>query len=249
MIRAEYKNRSLALVNDASLRSTFGDRSPGTFNRIVNIIRAALNLAHAAEWIEAVPKFKRRKVVEKRARFLSTAEWETLRAELPEHVRVMATFAIATGLRWQNVSLLQWDQVNIAKQVAWVHADEIKDRETLSVPLSKVAIEVLVGQKGKDAVWVFPYNGAPVGSCKTAWGKAVKRAGLDGFRWHDLRHTWASWHVQNGTPLAVLQELGGWSGPQMVARYAHLARGFAAQWADNSGHGFGHVPEKLAANG
>lgn len=47
-------------------------------------------------------------------------------------------------------------------------------------------------------------------------------------RWHDLRHTWASWHVQNGTPLNVLQELGGWESPQMVRRYAHFSAGHLA---------------------
>jgi integrase len=58
---------------------------------------------------------------------------------------------------------------------------------------------------------------------KAAWHKALKRAGIDNFRWHDLRHTWASWHVQSGTPLHVLQELGGWQTAEMVQRYAHLA--------------------------
>lgn len=42
-------------------------------------------------------------------------------------------------------------------------------------------------------------------------------------RWHDLRHTWASWHVQNGTPLHELQQLGGWSNYETVLRYAHLS--------------------------
>jgi integrase len=61
----------------------------------------------------------------------------------------------------------------------------------------------------------------------------LKRTGIENFRWHDLRHTWASWHVQQGTPLHVLQELGGWSGQEMVQRYAHLSAqhlaGYAAQ--------------------
>jgi integrase len=56
-----------------------------------------------------------------------------------------------------------------------------------------------------------------------AWYAALDRAGIADFRWHDLRHTWASWHVQNGTPLLALQELGGWQSSEMVRRYAHLA--------------------------
>jgi integrase len=63
-----------------------------------------------------------------------------------------------------------------------------------------------------------------------AWYKALKRAGIEKFHWHDLRHTWASWHVQNGTPLHVLQELGGWETPAMVRRYAHLATGHLAAY-------------------
>ena len=51
----------------------------------------------------------------------------------------------------------------------------------------------------------------------------MERVGITDFRWHDLRHTWASWHVQNGTPLFALQELGGWESAEMVRRYAHLA--------------------------
>jgi integrase len=57
----------------------------------------------------------------------------------------------------------------------------------------------------------------------TAWDKAKRRAGIEDFRFHDLRHTWASWHVQSGTSLPELMELGGWSSYEMVLRYAHLA--------------------------
>ena len=65
-----------------------------------------------------------------------------------------------------------------------------------------------------------------------AWHKALKRVGIENFRWHDLRHTWASWHIQEGTPLHVLQELGGWSTPEMVQKYAHLSSEHLAQWVD-----------------
>jgi integrase len=56
-----------------------------------------------------------------------------------------------------------------------------------------------------------------------AWRKALMRARIKDFRWHDLRHTWASWHVQSGTPLHELQQLGGWSNYETVLRYAHLS--------------------------
>jgi integrase len=73
-------------------------------------------------------------------------------------------------------------------------------------------------------VYVFTYKGKPVTRCNNhAWRKALIRAGIEDFRWHDLRHTWASWHVQNGTPLHELQQLGGWSNYETVLRYAHLS--------------------------
>jgi integrase len=83
---------------------------------------------------------------------------------------------------------------------------------------------------------VFTYDGNPVKQVSTkAWYKALKRAGIEKFRWHDFRHTWASWHVQNGTPLHVLQELGGWETPSMVCRYAHLASEHLAAYAGRVG--------------
>lgn len=53
--------------------------------------------------------------------------------------------------------------------------------------------------------------------------KALKKVEINNFRWHDLRHTWASWLVQKGVPLRTLQEMGGWKTLSMVMRYAHLA--------------------------
>jgi integrase len=65
--------------------------------------------------------------------------------------------------------------------------------------------------------------GKRIQTSSTAWDKAKERAGIEHFRFHDLRHTWASWHVQSGTSLAELMELGGWKSYEMVLRYAHLA--------------------------
>lgn len=83
---------------------------------------------------------------------------------------------------------------------------------------------MLAVRVGKHPTHVFAYKGNTIVKVSTAaWKKALRRAGIDDFRWHDLRHTWASWHVQNGTPLNVLQELGGWESAQMVRRYAHFS--------------------------
>ncbi|WP_257219077.1 tyrosine-type recombinase/integrase [Janthinobacterium sp. 13] len=79
---------------------------------------------------------------------------------------------------------------------------------------------------------MFYYKGAPVTQVTTATGyKALKRVGVEDFRWHDLRHTWARWYVQNGSPLNVLQELGGWESAQMVRRYAHFSASNLASYA------------------
>src|SRR5262249_42657072 len=77
----------------------------------------------------------------------------------------------------------------------------------------------------------FTYYGAAVDNpAHEAWDKALKRAGITNFKWHGLRHTWASWHVMGWwsakgipTPLEVLKKLGGWHSIEMVERYAHLA--------------------------
>jgi|SRR5688572_5874269 len=57
----------------------------------------------------------------------------------------------------------------------------------------------------------------------SAWERSPRRAGIEDFLFHDLRHTWASWHVMSGTSLQELMELGGWKSYEMVLRYAHLA--------------------------
>ena len=79
-------------------------------------------------------------------------------------------------------------------------------------------------QQGRYPEHVFTYAGKPIKYVNTkAWRSALERACIENYRWHDLRHTWASWLVQNGTPLYDLQEMGGWKSADMVRGYAHLA--------------------------
>jgi integrase len=119
------------------------------------------------------------------------------------------------------------------RRLAWIHPDQAKARKAIAVPLNAEAAAIICRQIGKHATHVFSFRGKPVHQVSTkAWYQALERVGIKSFRWHDLRHTWASWDVQNGTPLFALQELGGWESPEMVRRYAHLSAAHLAPYAD-----------------
>lgn len=235
-IRKEYADRPLIDVTEASFVEAFGEKSPGTYNRLANIARAAMNGAVKRGWIDRAPAFARRKEPPGRERFLTGAEWKRLRSELPGHLRPMADFAIATGLRWSNVAGLEWARVTMGKETgfAWIPASQAKGAKAIPVPLSKAATAALRATGRAREGYVFTYRGKPLGSAKNAFGKALERAGLTGVTWHTLRHTWASWHVMAETPMDVLQKLGGWASRDMLDRYAHLAPTYTAQFAGNA---------------
>ena len=168
-------------------------------------------------------------------RFLTRNQAAALLKELPEHLRDMATFSLATGLRAANVTGLTWQQVDLHRKMAFVLPEQAKACRAIPVPFNDAAMAVVQRQKGKHVHKVFTFEGEPVKQVNTkAWKKALNRAGIEDFRWHDLRHTWASWHVQNGTPLHVLQELGGWQSATMVRRYAHFGVEHLAAYADRT---------------
>ena len=205
-----------------------------TVNRLMEVIRAILRKAcNEWEWLDRVPAVRMLPEPIKRVRWLRRHEAEKLIAELPTHLADMARFSLETGLRRSNVTGLQWSQLDLVRNTAWIHPDEAKARKAIPVPLSIAAVAVLRKQIGKHQTNVFTYKGNTVTQVNTkAWHKALERANIEDFRWHDLRHTWASWHIQEGTPLHVLQELGGWSTPEMVQKYAHLSSEHLAQWVD-----------------
>jgi integrase len=244
---------SIARGQAAGLKAPAPKPSSGaTVNRHLAQLSAVLHYARRRGWLAEVPPIAKAPEPAKRVAWLTRDQADQLIAELPEHLAAIARFALATGLRESNIRLLTWQQVDQARAVAWLHADETKAGRTLSVPLSTQALQVLAGQRGRHARWVFPVPhwetgpdgvarqvaDSPTGKVSNhAWRKACERAGLPWLRFHDLRHTWASWHVQAGTPLAVLQELGGWASLAMVQRYAHLGRSHVAAWAGNAGGG------------
>ncbi len=196
-----------------------------TANRYLAVIRSILRKAHFEwEWLDRIPKVSLYRESQGRIRSLSREEFQRLHAELPSHLAAMALFSVATGLRQANVRDLKWPQVDLERRHAWINADEHKNGKPHAVPLNATALDVLEKQKGQHEANVFVYAGKPIANVSTkAWWAALDRCGIEDFRWHDLRHTWASWHRQQGTPTHELQRLGGWKTLAMVERYAHVA--------------------------
>ncbi len=199
--------------------------SKATTSRYLALIRSILIRARDEwEWVDKVPKIRLFKETNSRERALTVGEAKALLNELPAHQHETVLFALATGLRQSNILKLEWSQVNLELRHAWIHGIQSKNRRPIAVPLNDIAIAVLQRQLGKHETCVFTYAGKPLKAANTkAWGRALIRAGIKDFRWHDLRHTWATWQRQAGTPTHELQKLGGWRTGAMVERYAHLA--------------------------
>lgn len=213
------------------------ETSPATANRHLALLRAVLRRARDVwEWIPQCPKVPTFPPAPHRVRWLTREQAAALLQQLPSHQAAMARFALATGLRQRNVCRLRWSEVDLQSRCIRLDAQSIKNRKPLVVPLNSAASAVLESQAGRHPEFVFCYRGRPVWQVNTStWRKALRTAGIDNFRWHDLRHTWASWHAQAGTPFNVLQELGGWSSYEMVRRYAHLSTAHLVPHAERIG--------------
>lgn len=224
--------------------------SKSTVNRYLQVVRAVLRMAALDwEWGNTVPRIRLYKEPKRRIRYLTPEQVRHLLEELPDHLRSVVGFALATGLRERNITQLEWSQVDLARSMAWIHADQAKAERPISVPLNGHAMVILRQQVGKHPVRIFTFGRKPFDRAGgKGWRKALDRAGLrafhdpdsrntgytypsrpldeyvfEDFRFHDLRHTWASWHIQAGTRIEELKELGGWASLEMVQRYAHLS--------------------------
>lgn len=212
--------------------------SNGTVNRTLALLRSVLRAAmNEWEWLDKAPKVRLLHETKGRVRFLSSEELARLLAELPPHLRAMSAFSILTGARQRNVRELRWSQVDLDRRLVWIHPDEAKARKGIAIPLTDEAVQIVRAQQGNHPEFVFTYRNKPVRWIhNTAWRGALKRAGIENFRWHDQRHTWATLHAQAGTPMHVLQELGGWASPEMVKRYAHFTAGHLATHVEQFGN-------------
>jgi integrase len=225
---------SRALI-DRLISRGLARRSDRTKDLYVALIRAIFRKAMREwEWIDAMPTFRTYSRGGKvRVRWLTHAQAEAVLARLPEHQREVVRFALSTGLRQRNILDLTWDRVDVSRRIATVGEGDTKNGEAIGVPLNDIALGVLERQAGKHRTHVFTYRGKPLRTANTrSWRAALKACGIKDFRWHDLRHTWATWLRQCDVPTWVLQELGGWKSESMVRRYAHMSVKHLQPYAD-----------------
>jgi integrase len=203
-----------------------------TINRALEIVRRILHLARDEwNWIQRFPRIRMLKEPKRRIRFLTREEADRLLEVLPAHLHPVVQFALATGCRMGEILSLEWDRVDFSRRVAWLDPGTTKNGDGRGIPLNREAVLALRTVQGRHSRWCFTYKGKRMDRVGSAWKRALKQAEITQFRFHDLRHTWASWHVMNGTSLQELMELGGWKSYEMVLRYAHLAPEHLAQAA------------------
>lgn len=223
-----------------------------TRNRNRSFVVGVFN--HAREKGYNVPFLKPRRLkerqVEQRALVQASDEAPRLFAALPLHLNRPGRFSLACGARQANVfGLHWWDKryyrgelrphltADLATMV--VPSDFSKSKKKLVLPMNSDAIaaarEARDCRKHGDERLVFTYHGAAIEQpYNTAFIGAVKECGLDGFTWHGFRHTWTTWHLENGTPVEVVMKLGGWSSIHVLLKhYAHLIHQHVAKFAGN----------------
>lgn len=199
--------------------------SNASTNRHRTFLHGVLSLAMKKyRLIEFVPSFFMNKEPKCRVRHLAPDEIARLmEAQAPDLKDVMA-FSFATGFRQANALRLRWDEVDLVNKQIVIGGDKMKNGHTFGVPIPELAVEIIKRQIGRHDEYVFTTaHGKPRKSISSDTWKAVKqKAGIEDFRWHDIRHTWASTLAQAGVPDSALMSLGSWETPSMVRKYAHL---------------------------
>lgn len=220
--------------------------APGTVNRNLSTLRRLLRTAHE-DWGAAVSDVKVRRLMlpEPRGRdvFLSYAQAERLIAAIIPHARPIIRLTLFTGLRRGNLWRLTWDQVDLeGRQLRVRVKDRHRQGKPHAVPLIDEAIELLrsVAPAPEDRIGpVFAYGnphlqcgcpscnrrdlrGRPIKDIKRAFNTARKAIGMPEVRFHDLRHTVASWLLQKGYPLKWVKDILGHADMRTTERYSHL---------------------------
>jgi integrase len=209
----------------------------GTINRELGLLSAAINYARK-EWDWDVPnpaQGRRLREPEGRVRWLTRAEAVALvrmadsEPQAP-HLGDFIRLALHTGMRRGEMLGLEWRRVDLQAGLIHLEAAHTKAGKRRAVPINAVAREAVMDRKRFRAQhcpaspWVFcDKEGGRVQSVKRSFATACRKAGIEDFRIHDLRHTCAAWLVSAGVPLTEVRDLLGHSTVKMTERYAHLA--------------------------
>lgn len=167
----------------------------------------------------------------------SANEWRSKRGRkaLPDlralafadHLKPMVLLSLNTGMRRGELFNLRWHHANMQAKTLTVAGEGAKTSETRHIPLNAEALATLQGwndQASGGTGYIFPgEDDKPMTDVKTAWLELLKNAGIVGFRWHDMRHDFASRLVMAGVPLNTVRDLLGHADIKMTLRYAHLA--------------------------
>ena len=226
---AQYRDK---LTEGDKVGNEHAPRSAATVNRYLAILSHVFTVAVKEwGWVEENPVLKVTKMKEPRGRvrFLSDDERKNLLNECQKSesscLYMIVVLALSTGARRMEVIGLKWQDVDIARAVITLH--ETKNGERRVLPLTGHALELIkqhskVRQLNCDLVFPGKSLQNPI-DIRTPWETALKRADVGDFRFHDLRHSTASYLAMNGASLAEIAEILGHKTLQMVKRYSHLS--------------------------
>lgn len=203
-------------------------RTGAAVNREMSLLCHMFNKAVEWEMVENSPFSKGKKLRMKenpgRLRFLTEDEITRLLNECPPHLKPIVETAIHTGMRRGELLGLRWEQIKHGK----IYLTETKTDRPRQIPINDRLAEILKEQRRQNQM-KSPYvfcgsDGKRFTEIKRSFDGARRRAGLDDFKFHDLRHTFASHLVMAGVSLKVVQELLGHTSLTMTLRYSHLTQ-------------------------
>jgi len=237
-----FATRDLEALTAADVRGYIASRqeagvSNGTINRELGLMSAALNWARSdLDWEVPNPVQGRKlREPEGRIRWITRAEAAALtnaaaREPTASHLVNFILLGLHTGMRRGEMLGLEWRRVDLQEGLIYLEGHHQKNGKIGSVPLNRAARESIVAQARFRAEhcpqtpWVFcDRKGDRIGAIKRSFATACKRAGIEDFHPHDLRHTCAAWLVQAGVSIREVAELLRHSDIRVTMRYAHLA--------------------------
>ena len=210
-------------------------RSGATVNRYLAALSSCLSHAvQELQWLEKNPVIQISKPKENagRVRYLSDDERTALLKACKSHpdLYLAVVLALSTGARQAEVMTLRYGQFDFKRQV--ITLPKTKNGEQRSLPLVGTALELLKERAKvrnlKDDRVFPPTAAAKKAECldlRQPWEKALKKAKIEDFHWHDLRHTAASYLAMSGVSLVEMSKILGHRTMQMVSRYSHLSDG------------------------